>query len=231
MTVQTIAAVALAILAVALAILAWRQRQTLVRLREEAVPTPPAAPAGEAQALRAMLAALREPALLYGERIEAVNDPFAALVGVPAAQLTGKSLAELVSGDYAELAALAVTRALAREAKAALTEIEIADAHGQVTRLELSGSAIESGGRTLVLFTAEEMLPHQEGPGAGAAPARSQLALDSLGEGLLTTDAHGVIDYVNPSAEALTGMRREDAVGQAFGAMLGFGDENERRAL
>jgi len=107
MTVATIAALALAMLAAALAFIAWRQRRALARLRDEAEP-PAAPPADEAGALRAMLSALREPALLYGERIEAVNDPFAALVGVPAGQLAGKSLAELVSGDYAELAALAI---------------------------------------------------------------------------------------------------------------------------
>ena len=138
---------------------------------------------------------------------------------------------ELVSGEYAELAALAVERALAGDSKPALAEVEIADAHGQVTRLELSGSAIESAGRRRVLFTAEEMLPRRDGEPAGAPPARSQLALDSLGEGILTTDAHGVIDYLNQSAEALTGMRREDAVGRAFGAMIGFVDENDRRAI
>jgi diguanylate cyclase (GGDEF)-like protein/PAS domain S-box-containing protein len=178
-----------------------------------------------------MIAALREPALLYGDRIEAVNEPFAALVGVPAARLAGMTLAEVVSAEYADLAALAVQRALKGDAKPALTEVEIADSHGQVTRLELSGSVIESSGSRLVLFTAEEMLPHRADGDTGAAPARSQLALDSLGEGILTTDAHGVIDYLNQSAEALTGMRREDAVGQAFGAMIGFVDEHDRRAI
>ena len=156
---------------------------------------------------------------------------FSTLVGVPAAELAGKTLAELVSAEYAELVALAVTRVLAGEANPALTEVEVADSHGQVTRLELTGSAIDSAGRKLVLFTAEEMLPHHEGEGAGLPPARSQLALDSLGEGLLTTDAHGLIDYLNPSAETLTGIRREDAVGQAFSAMIGFVDEHDRRAL
>jgi diguanylate cyclase (GGDEF)-like protein/PAS domain S-box-containing protein len=226
MTVPTLAALALATLAAALALVAWRQRQALARLRDAA----PAAPDGDPASLCAMLAALREPALLHGERIEAVNDAFAALVGVPARDLAGRTLAELVSADYGELVALAVSRALAREPGPALTEVEVADAHGQVTRLELSGSAIEAGGRRLVLFTAEEMLPHAVDAGA-EAPARSQLALDSLGEGLLTTDAHGQIDYLNPSAEALTGMRRADAVGQAFGAMIGFVDEHDRRAL
>jgi diguanylate cyclase (GGDEF)-like protein/PAS domain S-box-containing protein len=228
MTVLTIAAVALAILAAAFAVVAWRQRRELARLREESG-APHVLPAGDA--MRAMLAALREPALLHGERIEAANEAFASLVGIPAAQLAGRTLAELVSGEYAELASLAVARAQGGEAGSALAEVEIADPHGQVTRLELTGSAIGSGGRRLVLFTAEEMLPRHEGEAAGTPPSRSHLALDSLGEGLLTTDAHGVIDYLNPSAEALTGMRREGAIGQAFGAMIGFVDEHDRRAL
>ncbi len=228
MTVPMIAAVALAMLAAVLAIFAWRQRQELARLQDAGAPAPPAEPGGDT--MLAMLAALREPALLHGERIEAVNDAFSTLVGVPAAELAGKTLAELVSAEYAELVALAVTRVLAGESSPALTEVEVSDSHGQVTRLELTGSAIDSAGRKLVLFTAEEMLPH-EGEGAGLPPARSQLALDSLGEGLLTTDAHGLIDYLNPSAETLTGIRREDAVGQAFGAMIGFVDEHDRRAL
>ena len=229
MTVPMIAAVALAMLAAVLAIFAWRQRQELARLQDAGSPAPPAEPGGDT--MLAMLAALREPALLHGERIEAVNDAFSTLVGVPAAELAGKTLAELVSAEYAELVALAVTRVLAGESSPALTEVEVSDSHGQVTRLELTGSAIESAGRKLVLFTAEEMLPHHEGEGAGLPPARSQLALDSLGEGLLTTDAHGLIDYLNPSAETLTGIRREEAVGQAFGAMIGFVDEHDRRAL
>jgi diguanylate cyclase (GGDEF)-like protein/PAS domain S-box-containing protein len=229
MTVSTIAALAFAMLAAALAVIAWRQGRKLRRLADGGAPTRPGTPGDDA--LRSMLASLREPALLHGEHIEAANEAFATLVGIPASQLAGRTLAELVGGAYGELATLAITRALAGEARPALTEVEIADSHGQVTRLELSGSAIESAGRRLVLFTAEEMLPHREAGDAALPPARSQLALDSLGEGILTTDAHGVIDYLNPSAEMLTGMRREDAVGQAFAAMIGFVDENDRRAI
>jgi len=229
MTVPTIAAVVLAMFAAVLGVIAFRQRRKLSRLEAEAVAASPAQRAGDA--MRAMISALREPALLHGEQIEAANDAFAAIVGMPAAQLAGKRLSEVVGGEYAELAALAVTRALAGESRPSLTELEITDPHGQVTRVELTGSAIEVAGRTLVLFTAEEMLPHREAPAAGPQPDRSQLALESLGEGLLTTDAHGLIDYMNQSAESLTGMRREDAAGKTFGAMIGFVDEHDRRAL
>jgi diguanylate cyclase (GGDEF)-like protein/PAS domain S-box-containing protein len=220
MTVPMIAAVALAMLTAGLAIIAlllWRKLGQLQGPRDDP--------------MRAMLAAMREPALLHGERIESANAAFATLVGIPVEQIVGRSLADLVSADYRELATLAVARALAGGNGPSLTEVELADAHGLVTRLELSGSMLEAEGRKVVLFTAEEMLPHREAAATGGVPARSQLALDSLGEGLLTTDAHGLIDYLNQSAEALTGMRREDAIGQAFGAMIGFVDENDRRPL
>jgi diguanylate cyclase (GGDEF)-like protein/PAS domain S-box-containing protein len=229
MTVPVIAAVAFAILAAVLAAAVLLQRRRLRRLVDESETAHQAERGGDGT--RAMLGAIREAALLHGERIEAANEAFAAMVGLPAGQLVGRSLAELVTKEYGELATLAVTRALAGQNGPALTEVELADAHGQVTRLELSGSAVESGGRRVVLFTAEEMLPHREQPGGATAPARSQLALDSLGEGLLTTDAHGLIDYVNRAAESLTGIRREDAIGKSFGAVMGFVDEHDRRPL
>ncbi|HEX9707379.1 MAG TPA: EAL domain-containing protein [Steroidobacteraceae bacterium] len=229
MTVPMIAAVALAMLAAALGIVALLQWRKLERLQSESAGAHPTRRGNDA--MRAMLAAMREPALLHGERIEIVNEAFASLVGIPGDQIVGRNLSELVSAEYTELATLAVARALSGEDGPALAEVEFADAHGQVTRLELSGSMLEAEGRKIVLFTAEEMLPHRDEAAAGAAPARSQLALDSLGEGLLTTDAHGLIDYLNPSAESLTGMRREDALGQAFGAAIGFVDEHDRRPL
>ncbi|MEX0735599.1 MAG: EAL domain-containing protein [Steroidobacteraceae bacterium] len=228
MTVQMIAAVALAMLAAGLGLVALLQWRKVKRLQPDPDTAHPAERSGDA--MRAMLTAMREPALLHGERIEAVNDAFSSLVGIPATELAGKSLADLVSGEYSELATLAVARAREGQSGPSLTEVEFADEHGQVTRLELTGSVLDLAGRRIVLFTAEEMLPHRA-EAAEPPPARSQLALDSLGEGLLTTDAHGLIDYLNRAAEALTGMRRQDALGQAFGAMIGFVDEHDRRPL
>jgi len=44
----------------------------------------------------------------------------------------------------------------------------------------------------------------------------AQITLQSIGDGVITTDAKGVIDYVNPVAELLTGWRLEDAQGRAI---------------
>jgi diguanylate cyclase (GGDEF)-like protein/PAS domain S-box-containing protein len=44
----------------------------------------------------------------------------------------------------------------------------------------------------------------------------AQITLQSIGDGVITTDEKGAIDYVNPVAEALTGWRLEDAQGRAI---------------
>jgi diguanylate cyclase (GGDEF)-like protein/PAS domain S-box-containing protein len=44
----------------------------------------------------------------------------------------------------------------------------------------------------------------------------AQITLQSIGDGVITTDEKGVIDYVNPVAESLTGWRLEDSQGRAI---------------
>ena len=173
---------------------------------------------------RAMLAAMREPALLHGERIEAVNDAFATLVGIPADQIwSGKTLADLVS---ARIRGARGARSHARARGRGRPGARGGRTRGFRTARSRGSSSRRlrhrSGRPPLVLFTAEEMLPRREGEGADGAPERSQLALDSLGEGLLTTDAHGLIDYINPSGRTpdrnpargrdRTGVRRDDRI-------------------
>lgn len=42
----------------------------------------------------------------------------------------------------------------------------------------------------------------------------AQITLQSIGDGVITTDADSVIDYINPVAEQLTGWRLEDSMGR-----------------
>ena len=234
MTVPVIAGAGFAIVAVVLAVVILLQRRALRRLVDEADTQHQTARGpgiAGADVARAMLAGMREPALLHGDRVEAVNEAFATLAGIPVADMVARSLAELVAPPYAELVNLAVTRVLSGESGPVTTEVELSDSHGQVTRLELTGTALDSGGRRIVLFSATEMLPHHEVLAQSLLPGRAQLAIDSLGEGLLTTDAQGRVDYMNKAAETLIGARREDALGQPFGLLAGFVDEHDRRPL
>jgi diguanylate cyclase (GGDEF)-like protein/PAS domain S-box-containing protein len=42
----------------------------------------------------------------------------------------------------------------------------------------------------------------------------AQITLQAIGDGVVTTDADSIIDYINPVAETLTGWRLEDAMGR-----------------
>jgi diguanylate cyclase (GGDEF)-like protein/PAS domain S-box-containing protein len=42
----------------------------------------------------------------------------------------------------------------------------------------------------------------------------AQITLQAIGDGVITTDAESLIDYINPVAETLTGWRLEDAMGR-----------------
>ena len=54
---------------------------------------------------------------------------------------------------------------------------------------------------------------------------RAQVTLHSIGDGVITTDNKGCIDYMNPVAESLTGWRYHQAMGLSMEAVLHLEDE------
>ncbi|HRX90854.1 MAG TPA: PAS domain S-box protein, partial [Steroidobacteraceae bacterium] len=74
------------------------------------------------------------------------------------------------------------------------------DAHGRLLRLV--GVELDITERKLY----EEALFREK--------ESAQITLQSIGDGVITTDGDSVIDYINPIAEQLTGWRLEDAMGR-----------------
>jgi diguanylate cyclase (GGDEF)-like protein/PAS domain S-box-containing protein len=60
---------------------------------------------------------------------------------------------------------------------------------------------------------------------------RAQVTLQSIGDAVITTDASGQIDYLNPVAERLTGWTLHEARGQAIGDVLQLIDESTRKPV
>jgi diguanylate cyclase (GGDEF)-like protein/PAS domain S-box-containing protein len=238
MTGPEVAGIALAALAALLARIAFVQRREIRRLGELSGPPGPGASAdddaGQRALLRSLITTVREPVLLHRERIEAANAAFCSLAGLPQEEVVGRSLDQLVTPDYARLVATQLARRLAGEPVPELLEVEVADSHGQVARLELKGATVRIGGQPFTLFSAIEMAPAT--PRTEAAPpsaprARAQLALEALGEGVVVTGTHGHIEYLNPAAEALLGVTAGDAEGRPLAELVGFVDEHDRRPL
>ena len=60
---------------------------------------------------------------------------------------------------------------------------------------------------------------------------RAQISLHSIGDGVITTDINGCIDYMNPVAEALTGWRYHQAMSMSMEAVMHLEDEQSGKAI
>ena len=60
---------------------------------------------------------------------------------------------------------------------------------------------------------------------------RAQITLHSIGDGVITTDNKGCIDYMNPIAEALTGWRYHQAMSLSMEAVLHLEDEQSGKVI
>lgn len=60
---------------------------------------------------------------------------------------------------------------------------------------------------------------------------RAQVTLHSIGDGVITTDGQGVVEYLNPVAETLTGWSHAEAKGQALGEVFWLVDEQSRQRV
>jgi len=183
---------------------------------------------------------IHEAVIVHRDVVLHANRHFAILVGAEKSALVGRSLADLVPPEYAELVQENIRRRLKGEAAAERYEIDMVGLQGQVSRLEISSTVIDYEGEPALLITGAEILPTQTVPqlaqlsvpaDAGAAPTLHLQALSSLAEAVIVTDAQGHIRYMNPAAERLTGTTVDAAEERTLEQVVGFVDENDRRLL
>jgi diguanylate cyclase (GGDEF)-like protein/PAS domain S-box-containing protein len=182
---------------------------------------------------------IHETVLVHRDVILYANRQFATFVGVDRVELVGRKLGDLVPPEYSELVNENIRRRFAGEPAAERYEIEMVGLQGQVSRLEITTAVVDYEGSPALLVTGVEIIPTQTVqtlrlPGdteiSGAA-AMHTLALDSLAEAIIATDAAGLITYINPAAERLTGSGAGAAIGKTLEDIVGFVDETDRRLL
>jgi diguanylate cyclase (GGDEF)-like protein/PAS domain S-box-containing protein len=184
-------------------------------------------------ALFEMLGGLHEAVAVHRDHIVFANPRFAALVGeLDPQRLVGKSMADIVHPEYADLVADHFKRSLANAPRLQRLELELHPLAEQRARLELSAVRIEYQGSSALLLTLVEMGPPMAvAPTAARGRPTAWETLDSLGEGIITTDVSGRIDYINQAAEQLTGTHAADALGHTITEIFTLVDEADRRSL
>ena len=173
---------------------------------------------------------VRDAIVVQRDVVLLANERFASLLGLPTEAIVGRPLSALVTPEYADLVAEHGKRALGGILAPDRFEVEVADTHGQVTRLELTGRMIDYGGAAAVLYVAVEMV-NVTGAAPYAGRGRAQTTLDSLSAAIVTTDALGRIDYLNRTAAQLLGLELEDVAGKHFADVAAIVDEPDRKPI
>jgi diguanylate cyclase (GGDEF)-like protein/PAS domain S-box-containing protein len=177
---------------------------------------------------------VHEAVLLHGpDGIVYANQQFSSLLGAPAADLVGVKLAEILPPEYSDLVADNISRRLAGESVAERYEVDLLGLQGQNVRLELSSWPIVHAGLPVLLIIGVEVLPTQTiailDALSGQRRSRARLALESLNEAVITTDARGRVDYINVAASALLGISADSARGQDLESISKSFDEANRK--
>jgi diguanylate cyclase (GGDEF)-like protein/PAS domain S-box-containing protein len=182
------------------------------------------------QLFQRLVETVHDAVLVHRQSILFANTRFLGLLGVSAKELIGKPLPDYVAPEYAELVRENLRRRLAGEPAAERYEAELLGPQGQLSRVELATSLIDSAGEPALLVTAVEMLP---APLSAPAPVRprSMITLDAMGEAVFTVDSEGRIDYVNRAAEVLFGLRPDQLLGRGFTDVASLVDEQDRHSL
>jgi diguanylate cyclase (GGDEF)-like protein/PAS domain S-box-containing protein len=183
---------------------------------------------------------VHEIVLLHRDAIIYANPQFAQLLGVDRMDVIGRRLPDLVPPEHVDLVAGNLQHSLAGEESPSRFEIDLIGMQGQLSRLEICTTLIDYEGSKALLITGVEVIPTQT---VGTLPtaatglfemggrSRARLALEALGEALITTDTAGRIDYANPAAAALLGMDADTLLHRTLEQVITLVDETDRKLL
>lgn len=175
---------------------------------------------------------LPEIVLIHDERILLANESAAGLVGLEPAQLVGRDIADLVKPAYRALFRKNVAKRLAGENVPRRLEIQFINGNETGLWVEAQSSNIEFHGQPAILTVARDV-SHRKSLEVSLSRSKrqAQYTLESISEGVITTDNSGRIDYMNLAAETLIGTNRDDAAGHRVGELFTLVDDADHRPL
>jgi len=175
---------------------------------------------------------LPEIVLIHDEKIRLANESASSLIGLEPAQLIGRETADLVKPAYRALFRNTMAKRLAGEEVPRRLEIQLINGNEAGLWVEAQSSNIEFHGHPAILTVARDV-SHRKSLEVSLSRSKrqAQYTLESIAEGIITTDNNGRIDYMNLAAEALIGTNRDDAVGHKIGELFTLVDDADRRPL
>lgn len=173
-----------------------------------------------------------EIVLVHDNKILQANDSAGGLIGLSPDQLEGREVADLVKPAYRALFRKTTAKRLAGESVPQKMEIQLINGDEQGLWVEAQSSPIEYQGRTAILTVARDVSYRKNlEVSLSRSKRQAQYTLESISEGVITTDNEGRIDYMNRAAESMTASNREEASQHTIGDLFTLVDEADRRSL
>jgi diguanylate cyclase (GGDEF)-like protein/PAS domain S-box-containing protein len=175
---------------------------------------------------------LPEIVVVHDEKILLANESAASLIGLDSTQLVGREIADLVKPAYRALFRKTMAKRLAGQNVPQRLEIQLINGNEAGLWVEAQSSNIEFHGQPAILTVARDV-SHRKSLEVSLSRSKrqAQYTLESIAEGVITTDNDGHIDYMNQSAETLIGTNRDDAAGHRIGELFALVDDADRRPL
>ena len=188
---------------------------------------------GERERLfREFALAMPEIVLVHDQRIYFANAAAAALLGLAPERMVGRPVTDLVKPAYRAIFRKNTQSVLDSLAETAPRELQLIDGAEQGKWVEARSQLIAWEGKSVVLSIARDVSYRRNFEASiGRGRQFAQFTLESIAEGVVTTDTSGRIDYMNRAAESLTGYPRADVNGRSFSEVLRLVDEADRRGL
>ena len=175
---------------------------------------------------------LPEIVIVHDERILLANDSAASLIGLEPQQLVGREVADLVKPAYRALFRNTMAKRLAGEHVPRRLEIQLINGNESGLWVEAQSASIEFHGHRAILTVARDVSYRKSlEVSLSRSKRQAQYTLESIAEGVITTDNDGHIDYMNQAAESLIGTNRDDATGHRIGELFTLVDDADRRPL
>ena len=192
----------------------------------------PAGPASELGLLESMAATVPEVALIHTDIILYANHAAAGLFGVDPEMLKGKKVTDLMRPAYRALIRKRIASELESAEALLPVEVQLISAGEDGVWVELHSGRLNYEGQPAFVSVARD-ITHRKSLEASLDRGKLQarITLESIGEGVITADAVGAIDYMNEAAEQLIGTNRSFAIGKTLPDLIALIDEVDSQSL
>ena len=175
---------------------------------------------------------LPEVALIHTQNILFANRAAGELFGIDPATLHGKPVTDLLRPAYRALVRKHISAHLQGEEALEPIEVQLIGGDDLGLWVELYSARLSFNDEPAFLTVARD-ITHRKSLEAslGRSKLQARITLESIGEGVITTDRNGTIDYMNEAAEQLIGTNRSAGIGKRLPDLIALVDEVDRASL